>query len=140
MPDNDSAFRFPDPFTSFWSDFLQRAASVGFTPPPQAEFVDQVRKAFFTALSEHMDQFLRSDAYLRTMKQAMDHSLAWQQTMNEYLQRGLQTAQMPSRQDSDHLVTLIRGLEERVLRRLDDVERRIGQLEASGKKSARQST
>ncbi len=140
MAENDSQFRFPDPFTAFWSDFMQRAASVGFTPPPQAEFVEQVRKAFFAALSEHLDQFLRSDAYLKTMKQAMDHSLAWQQTMNDYLQRGLQTAQMPSRQDSDHLVTLIRGLEERVLRRLDDVERRIGQVEASGRKTTKQSS
>ena len=66
------------------------------------------------------------------MKQAMDNSLAWQKTINDMMQKGLAAAQMPSRADADHIVTLVRGMEERILNKLDDITARVEQLENAG--------
>lgn len=136
MPESSSSSPLPDPFTAFWTDFLGRASSAGFTPPASDKF-DAMRKAFFGALSEHADAFMRSEAFLSMMKQSMEQSLAWQQTMNEYLRRGLTAAQVPTRADADHIVMLIRGMEERVVGKLEQLEQRVGQLEANRGKSTK---
>lgn len=127
-----------DPFSAFWTDFWARAAAsgAGAIPQPPPDAMAQMRKAFFDALSEHMEGFMRSEAFLNAMKQSMDHALAWQQMMNQTLQKGLSGAQMPSRDSADHVVLLVRGMEERVLGKLEDMVTRIEKLEkqTGGKK------
>lgn len=121
-----------DPFVAFWSDMMSRMASAGMTPQnPPPEFVNAARRAFFDAMAHYADQFMRSEAFLSAMKQSMDNALAWQQMMNQYLQRGLQTMQMPTRADADHVVLLVRGMEERLLEKLDELGKRVERIEAA---------
>lgn len=122
----------PDAFTAFWTDYWGRLASSGAgaaIPQPPPDVMAQMRKTFFDAMSEHMDGVMRSEAFLNAMKQSMDHALAWQQMLNQTLQKGLSGAQMPSRDSADHVVMLVRGMEERVLGRLEDLAKRIEKLE-----------
>lgn len=119
-----------DPFTAFWTEFWQRAGGAGApAAAPQTEFFEQARKAFFSAWSQYFDEYLRSEAFLSAMKQAMDNALAWQKTVNETLQKGLAAAQVPSREDADHLVMLVRGMEDRLVAKLDDLAARVEALE-----------
>src|SRR5215470_11133640 len=114
-----------DPFMKFWSDFMGKMAATGmpsFQPSP--DMLNQMRRTFFDALAEQADTFMRSEAFLAAMKQGMETSLAWQQALNQFLQKGLAAAQVPSKVDSDHLVSLVRGMEERVLERMDELARR----------------
>lgn len=134
MASEKQTFPGMDAFTGFWTDFLNKMSGAGVTPPPQAQtpdFVNQMRKAFFEAMSQNADQFMRSEAFLNSLKHSMDNALAWQQMMNDYMQRSLAAAQMPSRADSDHVVLLVRGLEERVLSKLDAIAKRVEALEAA---------
>jgi predicted transcriptional regulator len=125
MPGTDAA-------AAFWSDFFSKLNAGGPAPQAmQAEFVERWRKAFFEAMSRSAEEYMRSESFLKMMKQSMDHALAWQQTMNQQLQAGLAGAQMPSRGDSDHIVSLIRGMEDRVMGRLDELGRRVEQVEKS---------
>jgi hypothetical protein len=57
--------------------------------------------------------------------------------MNQTLQKGLSAAQVPSRADADHLVVLVRGMEDRLLERLAKIEQRLGQLEQRGASKAK---
>lgn len=135
--DNNPSFAGADPFTTFWTDMMGRMASAGMTPPsPGREMADGMRKAFFEVMAEQADQFMRSEPFLAAMKQSMDNSLAWRQQMNEFLTKGLSAAQMPSRSDVEHTGALLRGMEERILRKLDELSERVERLEqAQGRKA-----
>ncbi len=119
-----------NPFTSFWTDFFSKMVAAGITPAtPPADMAEQLRRSFFDSMSKYCDEFMRSEAFLQAMKQSMDNALAWQASMNQYLQKGLQAAQMPSRADSEQLVAMVRGLEDRLFSRLDSLAERIEKLE-----------
>ncbi len=124
----------PEAFASFWQDFFAKMTPPGSPgmPPIQPEFIDRWRKAFFDTLTKSMDDYMRSEAFLQSMKQSMDQTLGWQKMMNEYLQKGLSAAQMPSREDSDHVVRLLHGIEDRIIKRLEKLEQRLDQVEKKG--------
>jgi hypothetical protein len=124
-----------DPFTAFWQDVAGRMMSAGIPAAPanpSLETMNQMRRVFFDALAQHSEQFMRSEAFLKAMKQAMDASLAWQQTLSQTMQKGLGAAQMPSRTDVEHLTGLVHGFEERMNRKLDELSARIAALESAG--------
>ena len=125
-----------DQFASFWQDFMSRmstpsgsAAGMGAAPWMTPAALEQARKAFFEAMSKHADEFMRSEAFLGAMKQSMENALAWQNMMNQFLQKSAAAAQVPSRADADHVVLLVRGMEERVLDKLEQLAARIEKLE-----------
>jgi hypothetical protein len=121
-----------DPFTRFWSEFASKMTAAGSPPPqPPPDVFAQMRRMFFDTLSKHSEEFLRSEAFLNAMKQAMDSSLAWQQQINQIIQKGLAAAQVPSRADADHLVSLVRGMEDRLMDRLEKLAGRVERLEKS---------
>ena len=71
-----------DAWNSFWSDFLSKSMPAGASPmAPPAEFAERMRKSFFEAMSKYFEEYLRSEAFLNSMKQSMDHALAWQQAI-----------------------------------------------------------
>ncbi len=130
MSSESSPFGSADPFTKFWTEFWGKLSESGGAPAsPSADVMNQMRRVFFDAMARQADEFMRSEAFLAAMKQAMDSSLAWQQSLNQFLSKGLQTAQMPSRVDADHMAVLVRGMEERVLARLEELSQRVGRLE-----------
>ncbi|MCA9242661.1 MAG: hypothetical protein KDA32_01805 [Phycisphaerales bacterium] len=126
-----------DQFTRFWGDFVGRLSANGVAPPSN-DAAEAWRKAFFAAMTDHLDSFMRSEQFLAAMKQSMEGALAWQQTMNQALQKGLSAAQMPSRADTDHMVRLIRGMEDRLVDRLEELCGRVEALEkGAGAKAPR---
>jgi hypothetical protein len=131
MSTNTNPFFGADPFTRFWSDFMAKLASAGIAPPqPAPDILKDIRRTFFDALAEQADQFMRSEAFLGMMKQGVEASLAWQRTMSQFMQKGLNAAQIPSSADADHFVVLLRGMEDRIVERIDDLARRVDNLES----------
>ncbi|MFN0136418.1 MAG: hypothetical protein ACKVS9_09930 [Phycisphaerae bacterium] len=114
---------------AFWQDFFGKMG--GMQPGPDA--MERMRKAFMDSMSKWAEEYMRSEAFLGSMKQSMDASLAWQQKINEQLQKGLAAAQMPSREDTDQVTLLIRGMEDRLMDRLERITQRIEKLEKSKK-------
>ncbi len=120
-----------DQFSRFWGDFVGRLSANG-AAPPSNDAAEAWRKAFFAAMSDHLDSFMRSEQFLASMKQSMESALTWQQTVNQALQKGLSVAQMPSRADTEHMVRLMRGMEDRLVDKLEGLSRRIDALEQGG--------
>lgn len=123
-----------DPFTQFWTDFWSRMAPGGMAGPGAAppEWIQQARRTFFDAMAASADQFMRSETFLKSMKQTMDNSLAWQKMLNQYLQKGMAGMPVPERSDTDEVIQLIRAMEERLSSKLSDVSQRVEKLEKSG--------
>jgi hypothetical protein len=131
-----------DPFMQFWGEFVKKVSAAGATPPPQPppDVLLQMRRAFLDAMAQQADQFMRSEAFLNALKQGMEASLAWQQGFNQMMQKGLASAQVPSRADSDHMVVFLRGMEERLLERIDELAARVDSIEkgeSPGKRGGR---
>lgn len=118
-------------FTAFWTDFMQRMCGAGAAPAAQPQMFEQARRAFFDAWAQYLDGYMRSESFLQSMKQSMDNALSMQQTINEALQKGLGAAQVPSSKDADHVVMLMRGMEERLAEKMDKLAGRIEKLEKS---------
>lgn len=127
-----------DAFNQFWGDVWSRMGAAG--APTAAQFSPELmngfRKAFFEAMASAADQVMRSDQFRASLKQAMDGTIAWQQMMNQYLQGGLQAAQVPTRGDADQIVQLVRGLEQRLGEKLDSISQRVDRLESHSSKPA----
>ena len=123
-----------DPFSKFWMDCLTRMASAGFAPPASSttgssdEAVKQMRRAFFDSWAQHCEEFMRSPAFLEGMKRAMDSSLAFREQLNEFMTRALHEGQIPARSDTDSILVVLRSLEDRVLDRLDCLEKRVASM------------
>jgi len=126
----DFEYPSPEPFFSFWASFLDKLSASGAAPVnPTQEWLNQMQRAFFDSFAEAADQFMRSETFLTAMKHGTEASLAWQHAWKQFLQKSLQAAQMPSRADADHMVILLRGMEDRMLERLDELSERIRRLE-----------
>lgn len=119
-----------DPFVSMWNDFAGRMAAAGMTPPAAgSDTVQQMRRAFFDSMAQYFDQLMRSEAFLNAMRQSMENGLAMQHMINQQLQKSLNAMQMPSRVDTDHVAMLVRGVEDRLLDRIEELHKRIDRIE-----------
>jgi hypothetical protein len=128
MSDSQSA---TDPFAAFWTDWMSRmggSATKSTSETPEA--VKQMRQMFFDAWAKYAEQFMRSEQFLSAMKQSMDNALAFRQQLDQFLTQGVRNMQMPARGDTDHIVMLLRSLEDRVMSRLDDLDARITAVES----------
>ena len=119
-----------DPFAVMWTEWIKHTMPAGMAPPAvNRETQEHLRRVFFDMLAAQADQFMRSEAFLQSMKQATDHAVAWQKTLNDTMRRALSAAQIPTRSDSEHLVSLVRGMEERLMAKLEDLGSRVRRLE-----------
>ena len=122
-----------DPFMRFWSDMMSNMAGAGVTAPAPGpmpeEAMRQMRQVFFDAWSRSCEEFMRSEVFLTMMKDSMDGALAFRKQLNEFLGKALNEGQMPSRTDMESITLAVRRMEERVLDRVEDLSRRVGELE-----------
>ncbi len=133
MPDNDRNQSPADPFSQFWGDFFSRVgmspSATPQTPSPSKEAVQQMQRVFFDAMAKYCDDFMRSEQFLKMMKETMDRSLAFKQQVDQFLsqlQRGMQS---PAKADMDDLSGLLRSIEERTLARLSALEDKVAAVE-----------
>jgi hypothetical protein len=141
MSDSNHSQTATDPFSQFWGDFFARtgmspaAGSPGASP--SKETVQQMQRMFFDALAKYCDDFMRSEQFLKMMKETMDRSLAFKQQVDQFLsqlQRGMQS---PAKADMDDLGGLLRSIEERVLSRLSDLEDKVAAVEETRRTGGR---
>ncbi len=133
---NNSTNPMGDPFSKFWLDCMAKMTGAGFgsTTTGQStsdDAVKQMRRAFLDAWAQHCEEFMRSPTFLEGMKRALDNSLAFREQLNEFLTRALHEGQFPARSDTDSILVVLRSLEDRVLDRLDRLEKRVAGMEDS---------
>jgi hypothetical protein len=132
--DDDSGDRGRDPFTAFWQDAMAKSpfGMMG-TPPADTndEMFKRMRQSFFDAWEKHCIEFMGSETFLSSMKKSMDTAIAFRKQVNEFLTKTMSQAQIPTKADNDTIVEILRGIEEGVTKRLDDISRRVSALETS---------
>lgn len=123
-----------NPFAKFWTDMAAQMMSPHAAPPSQADARDamfrQMRQAFLDAWARSCDEFLSSDTFLETMKKSMDASLAFRQQMNEFFAKALHETQSPTRSDTDSILLVLHGLEDRLLARIEELSQRVAAIES----------
>jgi hypothetical protein len=126
---NDDA----NPFAKFWADWGNQM--MGMAAPTGNEMREavarQMRQAFFDAWARCCEEFLGSEAFLEVMKRSMDASLAFRQQLNELMSKTLHESQAPTRSDTDSILLVLHGLEDRLLSRMDQLSDRIAALEVA---------
>jgi len=131
-----------DPFTKAWSDLFARMTSpAGPAPAAQQstwpdETVKQMQRTFFDAMAKQADEFLRSPQFLTMMKQMMDQSMAFKQQVDRFITEAYRGAQMPAQADMQDLTGTLHGIEERLMSRIEELERRLEAAERPGRESA----
>ena len=126
-------------FTKMWTDFAGKMATAGVsfapesTPPDAAK---QMRGAFFKALSDYCEEYMRSPEFLDSWKQAMDGAIQFRRQMNESLGKMHHEFGGTSRQDVDRTMIALAHLErrlvdvmERATERIDEVASRVDDME-----------
>lgn len=120
-----------DPFTKAWSDFMGRM-SAAMQPAAQQqpstwpdESVKQMQRTFFDAMAKQADEYLRSPQFLGMMKQMMDQSIAFKQQLDRFITEAYRGAQAPAQADLQDLAGTLRGIEDRLMTRIEELERRL---------------
>ena len=97
------------------------------------ELQDNLRRfkaGIFQALARTWEEYMRSPQFLEAMKQTMDNAIAFRQQTNDFMAKVRNELQAPSREDTDAALLAIRHLETRLLDRLEELERAVGELGA----------
>ncbi len=135
MPD-EPAQNPVEQFTRFWTDFMNRSGAPGESTngseaaPAFGPAARQMQRILFDAMSKYAEDFMRSEQYLKVMKQTMDQSLAFKRVMDDFLTQAHRGVMSPTRDDVDDIASLLRGIEERVFERLGRIEERVAAMEA----------
>lgn len=131
-----------DPFTKAWSDFMGRMSAAMGQPAAQQqpswpdENVKQMQRTFFDAMAKQADEYLRSPQFLGMMKQMMDQSIAFKQQLDRFITEAYRGAQAPAQADMKDLADTLRGIEERLMSRIEELERRLDTAEEGPRKGA----
>jgi hypothetical protein len=116
-----------------WMDTLSRmtGAAFAFTPgstPPEA--TRQVRDAFLSSVGHSFDAYMRSEPFMRAMKQSLDVSMEMRKQFSEMMNRMHHSMGMVAEEDIRSVMLGIRHTEERLSRRMDQVLSRLERIEA----------
>ena len=126
-------FNQPQQFFEMWADLATKMATAGMsiapdTPPPQA--ARQIRAAVFEAMSQTADQFMRSPQFLELARSSLDANLQIREQFNEFLTKLRHEFQGVARQDVESVLAGVHQMERRVIDRLDQIEKRLAELES----------
>ena len=97
------------------------------SPPPDA--ARQMRGAIFQAMSEQLDQFMRSEAFLEGMKESLNRTIQFQKQTQDVFTRMHHATQGVAVQDISAAMSMLRQMEDRLLDRLDELNGRLQKLE-----------
>lgn len=125
-----------DPFSSFWNEFMSRvgvdgSSGAAATAPAFSDAAKQMQRIFFDTMAKYAEDFMRSEQFLTAMKQTMDQSLQMKKMFDDFLVKAQRGMQAPARGDVDDVAGLLRGIETRVLDRLDKLEEKVAAVEES---------
>lgn len=120
-----------EPFARFWTDLLSRMGPAGMAAAanPSPDAAKQMQRTFFDAFARYCDEFMRSEAFLKSMRETMDRSLAFKKQMDQFLTQAHRGMQSPAKVDFDDLSTLLRNIEQRLLARLAALEDKVAAVE-----------
>lgn len=138
-----------DPVTAFWRDMWARyagsAGTHGETPSATGfgagfgtgaflspDAMRRMQAAFYDAMAQYAEQYMRSPQFLEAMKRSMDQALAFRQQMDSFLKSNMATAFEASTGGANsEVLGAIRQVAANLDSRLGQIEARLSQVEGA---------
>src|SRR5208282_3343633 len=79
----------------------------------------------FKTMADQADQFMRSEAFLQSMKQSLDSALNFQKQYQTMLSDWRHSTEGVASSDIDAAMMMLRKMETRVLDRLEDLDKQL---------------
>jgi hypothetical protein len=120
------------PFVDFWSSYIQQANE---TTRVMLEGLDENtnvktwQQRWFEAVSKSMDVYLRSPAFLQTMKQNTDAIVKAKRQADDMAAEFARNANIPTASDISGLFERLHSAEDAILGRLEHIEKRLSAME-----------
>lgn len=120
-------------FTKLWMDTMSRmtGAALAFTPgatPPEA--TRQVRDAFLSSFDHSVNSYMRSEPFLRSMRQSLDLAMEMRKQFTQFMTQVQHTVGTAAEEDVRSVMLGIRHAEERISRRVEQVSIRLEEIES----------
>lgn len=116
------------PFLELWTDFFKqnddRSRQVAEAFDFQAE-AERWRRRWLDAMSQSMDAYMRSPAFLETMKHRADAIIKTKDQVNDFSKEVARNSGIPTASDIAGLFERLRSVEELIVARLADIEKRL---------------
>ncbi|HVZ93970.1 MAG TPA: hypothetical protein VG797_05630 [Phycisphaerales bacterium] len=98
------------------------------------DMAKRMQSAFFDAMAQSAEQFMRSPQFLDSMKKSMDQALQFRRQMDDFLKLNMaESFEAATGGANAELLGAIRHLERTVTGRLDELNDRVDNLEGKGK-------
>jgi hypothetical protein len=120
------------PFIDFWSSYVSHAQDA--TREIVEEFADSAnaktwQRRWLDAVSKSMDAYMRSPAFLQTMKQNTDLLVKTKRQADDLTAEFARNANIPTAADISGLFERLHSVEEVILHRLGRIEDRLDSIE-----------
>lgn len=131
-----------DPVTAFWRDVMARAgvpaptmpqmpaapAGMSFVPTP--DMVRKMQSAWYDAMSEYAEQYMRSPQFLESMKKSMDQAVQMRQQVEEFMRTSMASSMKTAGVGgTTEILAAIKQSESAIRTELESLAERVSRLE-----------
>ena len=103
----------------------------GFPAMMTPEAMRRMQSAYFDAMAQYAEQYMRSPQFLESMKKSMDQALELRRQMDDFLKQNMaEMFEATSGGANTELLGAIRQLERTMTRRLDELSERLSRVES----------
>lgn len=137
-----------DPITAFWRDVMARSGAAASGMPgmpgmpsmdPSAaaafmtpEAMKRMQGAFFEAMAQYAEQYMRSPQFLEQMKKSMDQAMQFRQQMDDFLKSNMATAfESATGGANSEILSAIRQSTAQLQMQIAKLDQRVSDLESS---------
>lgn len=126
-----------EPYREFWTDYFHRASDAAeqIVETATRSTVDprDWQRRWLQAVSRSIDAYLRSPTFLRAMKQNMDLMIKAKLQADDFTKELARHANVPTASDVTGLFERLRSVEDAILTRLTQIDRRLEVIESTNK-------
>ena len=137
-----------DPITAFWRDVMARSGAAasgmpgmpgmpGMDPSAAAAFMTpeamkRMQGAFFEAMAQYAEQYMRSPQFLEQMKKSMDQAMQFRQQMDDFLKSNMASAfEATTGGANSEILGAIRQSTAQLQAQIAKLDQRVSDLESS---------
>jgi len=123
-----------EPYREFWAEYVQRASDTARQMFQSATGADADprtwQRRWLEAVGQSVDAYLRSPAFLDAMKQNMDMLIKAKLQADDFTKEFARNANLPTASDVTGIFERLRSVEDAILARLAQMDRRLEAIEA----------
>ena len=123
-----------EPYREFWAEYVQRASDTARQMFQSATGADADprtwQRRWLEAVGQSVDAYLRSPAFLDAMKQNMDMMIKAKLQADDFTKEFARNANLPTASDVTGIFERLRSVEDAILARLAQMDRRLEAIEA----------